>query len=346
MLSIISNQDTESNRSKRHLGRLRLPALPKCLLLRLLSACDNQAMIARRAYHGLTWIDFDNPEPAELSAVIREFDIDPSAAQELLNPSPRSKTELYGHFIYGVFHFPFSRRTARKPYLEIDFIVGRHFIITSHYEDHNPLHEFGKVFEVNSLLDKNEIGDHAGYIFFYMMKRLYHAQSSHMDHIESELESIEDNIFHEREKEMVVTLSKASRELLDIKKTMSFHKETLASFAKGGIALFGDGFATYLDTLAEDSAKINLAVKINQDFVRELRDTNNSLLSTKQNEIMKFFTVISFVTFPLALIVQILGFNSPHNPILGKPNDFWIIIGILGIVCALMFLFFKRRRWI
>ena len=303
-------------------------------------------MIVRRTYHGLTWIDFDNPSPEEVSDVIKEFEIHPSAAQELLSPSRRSKTDLYENFIYGVFHFPTTRSASKKPYLEIDFIVGKNFIVTSHYEDHNPLHEFGKVFEVNSLLDRNEMGSHAGYIFFYMMKRLYHALSDHMDHIEVELEAIEEAIFLQKEKEMVIALSKSSRELLDIKKTMSFHKETLASFAKGGKTLFGDEFGSYLEILQEDSAKIALDVRINQDFVKELRDTNNSLLTTKQNEIMKFFTVISFVTFPLALIVQILGFNSPYNPILGKPHDFWIIIGILGIVCALMFLFFKRRRWI
>jgi magnesium transporter len=70
------------------------------------------------------------------------------------------------------------------------------------------------------------------------------------------------------------------------------------------------------------------------------------MLSTKQNEIMKIFTILAFVTLPLSLIAAVFGMNTTFIPIVGLPNDFWIIIGIMIITSLAMFAYFKYKKWI
>jgi len=82
------------------------------------------------------------------------------------------------------------------------------------------------------------------------------------------------------------------------------------------------------------------------DFLHELRETNNSLLSTKQNETMRVLTIMALLTFPLALFVAIFDINATSNPIIGLPYDFWIIVGAVVSVGIAMFAFFKHKKWL
>ncbi|NBV77403.1 hypothetical protein EBR66_04530 [bacterium] len=83
----------------------------------------------------------------------------------------KPRAEFHGDYAYFVMHFPALRHTHKTVEQEIDFVIGKNFIITTRYEMVDPLHKFSKVFEVNSILDKSNLGDHAGFVFFYMLKK-------------------------------------------------------------------------------------------------------------------------------------------------------------------------------
>ncbi len=82
------------------------------------------------------------------------------------------------------------------------------------------------------------------------------------------------------------------------------------------------------------------------DTLHELRETNNSLLSTKENETMRVLTIMALLTFPLSLMVAILQIDTVHNPIRGLPYDFWIILGTVIVTGTCMVVYFKHRGWL
>jgi Mg2+ and Co2+ transporter CorA len=82
------------------------------------------------------------------------------------------------------------------------------------------------------------------------------------------------------------------------------------------------------------------------ESARELRKTNDSLLTTKQNETMKVLTIMSFFTFPLALLVAILGLDVVGNPVRSLHDAFWFIAAIVVAVSLFMFWYFKRQNWL
>ena len=78
----------------------------------------------------------------------------------------------------------------------------------------------------------------------------------------------------------------------------------------------------------------------------DLRTTNDSLLSTKTNEVMKVLTILAFITFPLSLIASIFGMNIDSAPLANNPYGFWIVIGIMIALMISMFLYFRHKRWL
>lgn len=304
-------------------------------------------MISVYKHKHLTWVDVESPSTEEVRELMERYSIDPLVAEELLLPTLKPRVESYPNFIYLILHFPAFRHThAGEQNQEIDFIIGKDFLITTRYDSVDPLHKFSKVFEVNSVLDKSDIGEHAGFLFFYMVRKLYKSIEHELEYIHDSLEIIEEDIFEGKEKEMVIALSNVSRDLLNLKQALAPHHEVLSSFGDVGIEFFGKPFGKHINSIMGEYFRIKNEVLVNIDTLTELRETNNSLLSTKQNEVMKVLTIMAFVTFPLSLMASIFGMNTKYIPLVGLPYDFWIVMGIMGCATLLMFIFFKRKNWL
>ncbi|MFA6339004.1 MAG: CorA family divalent cation transporter [Candidatus Paceibacterota bacterium] len=304
-------------------------------------------MLKKYTYKKLTWIDLENPTSDDIKEVMEEYSLAIIVADELMIPSPKSKVDLYSNYIYLVLHFPpFRYINANKHGTEIDFIISKNFIITTHYGEVEPLHNFSKIFEVSSRIDHSNIGDHAGFIFYYMIREIYHSLESEINYIEKDIKDIEEKIFEGEEREMVSEISQLSRDLLDFKQASSLHKSVLESFVGASKKFFGESFSYHSEAILNEYLKIKQAIQDNKEFLDELRTTNDSLLTTKQNETMKVLTILAFVTFPLSLVASIFGMNTTHLPIIGMHNDFWIIMGIMLAIITVMFGFFKYKKWL
>lgn len=306
----------------------------------------NSAMKSRYEQHGLTWVDLESPTLDDVRGIIAEFDVSALVAEELLLPSGKPRAEMYDDYLYIILHFPALRHSHQMREQEVDFVVGRNFVITAHYETIDPLHKFSKVFEVNSILEKNEVGDHAGFLFFFMLKKLYKAVEHELEYIRRDLGEIEEHVFLGHEASMVAAISASARDLLNLRQTIEPHHEVLHTLESEGTRLFGEDFLPYLRALSNEYYRVHTHILRETESLHELRETNNSLLTTKQNETMKIFTVLAFFTFPLALITEVINIDSVHNPIRGLPYDFWITVGILGLTALGMLIYFKNKRWL
>lgn len=281
--------------------------------------------------------------------MVTEWDIHPIVAQELIAPSVRPKVELYPNFIYLILNFPVVQKKDSRRVVElqeIDFVIGKNFIITSRYASVDPLHQFSKVFEVNSILDRSHMDKHAGFVFFYMIKTLYQSVSQELDAVAGSINEIEERIFRGKERAMVNRISEVGHELLGVRRAISLHKEVLESFETASKAFFGHEFIYHSRGVLGEYYKVRGSFDSNFEFLAELRETNNSLLTTKQNEVMKTFTVMAFITFPLMLVTGIFTMHANILPIFGDPIDFWMIIGGMFLLAFGFLLFFKHKKWL
>lgn len=304
-------------------------------------------MISTYTHKDLRWVDLSTPTIDEVRTVMAEYGIVPHVAEELLSPSLKPKVDLYPNYIYLILHFPAIHHShGKQANQEVDFIIGRDFIITARYDAIDPLHKFAKVFAVHSILDREDIGDHAGFIFFYMIKKLYKSLNHELDYLADRLKIIENSIFSGNEKRMVFELSKVSRELIQFKQSLSLHDEVLGSFELAAKKFFGQEFEYNLKAMLGDYFRVRTAIDSNIDTLDELRATNDSLLSTKQNEIIKVLAIVSFLILPLSLIASVFGMNTDMAPVANSQNGFYKILLLMIITALATFTFFKIKKWL
>lgn len=307
-------------------------------------------MIRKIAHQGVTWIDVTSPTKDELSSLAKEFDLHPLLSTELGAPSVRSKVDVYEDYIYLILHFPNCEAcygvTPSADPKEIDFIVGKNFLITTHYEPVEALDEFAQIMEAGPNSYRAAGKTHAGHLLFAIARRLYQSLEEGLLYLNGNLKSVEKKVFAGHEKEMVKILADINHSLLDFHWSLKNHQEILTSFEMAGKEFFGPSFTYYLRAMLGEYEKIWNMLQSNREAFTDLRQINESLLTIKTNEIMKFFTVMAFVTLPLTVLTQMFGMNSDYLPIVGHPQGFWIILILMGISVATIFIFFRLKKWL
>jgi magnesium transporter len=304
-------------------------------------------MVSKYKHKGLTWIDMEGPTRDEVMHLMEEFALPELVGEELLEKSIRGKVDLYPHFVYMVLHFPIIGRTrdGERYEQEIDFIIGKEFLITVHYEPIDPLHEFSRVFEIKSILDKRPMGDHAGYLLFYIMRELYKYSEAQLFELEEDLKEIEKDIFENKEEKMVRVISNINRKLLDFKQAIRFHEHVLLSFESAGAGLYGEKFKHHLESITSEYRRVASIMESQKEILDDLKATNDALLTSKTNETIKILTIISFIMLPLTLITGVFGMNTTFT-FIDTYQDFIIVLSAMVLTGVVLITYFRKKRWL
>lgn len=303
------------------------------------------AMIQRFEAVGVTWVDVSSPNPEEIRAIMEEYNLPPELLGDLSGPVPRSEAVSAKSAIKITLDFPMVRRKDVESAHEIKFIITKQTLLTVRYEEDASLHKFGKEFEVLSTLKRATKETHGGFLFVALMSALYDGLTSKLDYIESRLTFIEQEMFEERERQMVFDISRTSQTLITFRQILFSHKEVLEVAEPFFLKMFEEGFDRHTQELVTYYQYLSRRVVTLSASLQELRNTNDSLLSAKQNQTMKVLTIMAFVTYPLTLVSSIFSMNTNATPIIGHPYDFWIVIGIMAAIAIVFFSYFKYKRW-
>ena len=81
------------------------------------------------------------------------------------------------------------------------------------------------------------------------------------------------------------------------------------------------------------------------EVLRELRETNNALLSTKQNETMKILTLFTFLALPFTIIASLFQMNTNSTPLVNSNIAWPIIVGTEIFITLILFTIAKKKKW-
>ncbi|MEI7462792.1 MAG: CorA family divalent cation transporter [Candidatus Taylorbacteria bacterium] len=306
-------------------------------------------MTHTHTYRGVVWIDLENPTDEEVSSLVNRYGLHPLVGEELKMKSSIAKVDFYPEYFLAVLTLPVRERKNVSTQIverEIDFVVGKNFLITSRTETIEQLEYFGKIFEANSILNKEEKIEHAGYLFYYMVKKIYAGMIEDLENIKDSIITAEKRIFGGDEKEIVEVLSSLSRELIDFKQTARMHRDIWEDMVKySDQSMFGGEFPSYVRDIRDQFNIIHEFIGNARELITDLRETNDSLLNTRQNDIMKLLTIITLICYPAIIVSAIFTIPAQNIPVLNSPYGWVILMGIILIITGCFWWYFKKKRW-
>lgn len=303
-------------------------------------------MITQHRFQSVTWYDVINPSTNEVREILEECDFPADFSSDLTGMSPRTETVVKETAIKLTLDFPIVKRTDINHPHEIKFIAGKTYLITVRFEDMELIHRFSKEFEVLSILKRAGKRATGGHLLLALLHFIYEGLNGKLDYLEGRMQDIERELDKGNEKEVLFAISAVGRRLVGFKQTLSAHNPALSKFHSSISDVFPKSYETkvgsilaHYDHLLKRTTALSRSLEI-------LRDTDNALLSAKQNEIMKTLTIMAFITFPLTLISSIFGMNTVTMPLTGTPGDFWLIIFIMAVASVGFFIYFKHKNWL
>ena len=82
-----------------------------------------------------------------------------------------------------------------------------------------------------------------------------------------------------------------------------------------------------------------------RDYVTQMREAYQAQVDIEQNQLMKFFTVITSLFLPLTLLVGWYGMNFSNMPELTWKYGYASIIVLSILICIGMIAWFKKKKW-
>jgi magnesium transporter len=246
-------------------------------------------------YKGATWIDLVKPTPEEVSEVAAEYSLPGSVIAGLLSPTSRHVVEFSKKRAYLVLHFPaFKDENGGDAAFELDFVIGDDYLITARYAKVEAFERHITNLEETGL--SIEPTDPRNALFFGLLRSLISNFEHKLSKIDHWTRDIEKNMFEGKESRTIFELSEASRHLIDFRKITAVYPDALLALKNDGQKEFGKEFGEFSDEIYTSFHKARLKMEMLADAVRELRDTNDSILSVKQNNTTMMLAIIALAT--------------------------------------------------
>ncbi len=294
----------------------------------------------------ITWVDIQDPTKEDVMYLKKRFKVHPLVLGELIPPGHRPKVEHEQDYLFMSFYYPvYSKEKRETRSRELDIIVTRDTIITSHYHSILPLKALFDSCNLYKEARGTYMSKSSGYLLFYILNGFWRNCLTKLERADKRLDFIEKEIFRGKEKEMVREISYVKTDAINFLRIIEPQKAILESLEVEGASFFGPELTPYFTDILGLYGQAWNELKTYKETILNLEKTNQSLLSTKTNEIIKILTVFSIIVLPLTLIASLWGMNV-NIPLQGSPWGFWFIMGMMIFVMVFMFAYFRKKKWI
>ncbi len=298
--------------------------------------------------NGLLWVNVTQPEEKVLRTVQKRFQLADQDIKESLPSFQRPKFIKREGYYFMVLHFPvFDRKTRRLGFTEVDFFLNGHSLITVHDNSLPVIEKFFSECQKDSAVRDKYFQGTAAKLFFETLSRLLDSIFPILLHVNDDINSVDKILFTKvPDRKMAEEILRLKTNVVTFRRAMQGHKTVLDHLISGGgRELDLQSYQSYINSTREHVNEIWHTLESQKESVDALHETNESVVSLRMNEIMRTLTIISVITFPLTLIATLFGIQAMGTPFIFSPFGFWKITGIIAIGALLMFLVFKKKKW-
>jgi magnesium transporter len=308
-------------------------------------AARTEPRVAELQAGGLTWIHLNSPVAEEASLLAERFDWHPLDVEDILSKRQRPKVDEYPDYLFVVLHFPvYDKAIQRLNAAELDLFLGQDYLVTLPNVELLPVTRlFGRCGEDEDLRE-SLFSKGSGYLLYHVLDDLFDYCFPILDKIGHKLDSIEDEMFEGRSEEIVRDISNVKQEIISYRKIIKPERSTLRVLEGRTQRFLPENLELYFDDIVDAAERVWDLLDNYKEVVEGLESTNESVISHRQNDILRVLTVFSVIILPLTLITGIFGMNVVF-PGEGTHVAFWVIVGLMVTVTFGMIGFFRYKRW-
>jgi magnesium transporter len=302
--------------------------------------------IAELSANGLTWIHINEPGPLEAAYLADRYGFHELDIEDVLSKRQRPKIDEYPEYLFSVLHFPvYDKAIQRLNAAELDVFLGADYLVTLPNVELLPVTRLFRRCHDDEALRTELFAKGSGRLLYHVLDDLFDYCFPILDKVGHKLDAIEDELEERRSEEIVRDISDAKQEIIAYRKIIKPERATLRLLERHTQRFLPQDLELYFDDIVDAAERIWDLLDNYKEVVEALEDTNESIISHRQQYRLQLLTVVSVILLPLTLIASIFGMNT-HVPGEGGAEGFWVVVGLMVVLGIALLGVFRWRRWL
>src|SRR6186997_346054 len=297
---------------------------------------------------GLTWVNVVSPDVETAQGLAARFGWHPLDVEDIVSKRQRPKVDDYEDdgYLFTVLHFPvYDKTIQRLNAAELDVFIGHDYLVTLPTRELLPVTRLFARCDADEAYREQLFAKGSGRLLYEVLDDLFDYCFPILDKIGHKLDRIEDDMFEGAAEDVVRDISNVKQEIISYRKVIKPERSTLRVLERRVARFLPEQLELYFDDINAALARLWDQLDNYKEVVEALESTNESVISHRQNDVLRLLTIISVTMLPLTLLTGIFGMNVDY-PGEGTHIAFWIILaGLFGTLVGMLG-FFRWKRWI
>jgi magnesium transporter len=290
------------------------------------------------------WIGLFEPDEELLKTIQQEFGLHDLAIEDAHNAHQRPKLEQYDRSLFVVLRTAQLRGEPRHiEFGETHLFVGPRYVVTVRHGSAISHVGLRAKCEANPAL----LALGPGFVLYMLMDFIVDQYFPIVDALEEELEELEELIFSDRfSRDTTSRIYDLKRDLLAMKRAVSPLVDICNRLMRFDYDLVPESTRPYFRDVYDHVVRINEMIDTLRELLTTALEANLSLVAVSQNEDTRRLAAWAAIIAVPTAIAGIYGMNFAHMPELAWRYGYFISLGAMALVCAGLFLGFKRSGWL
>ncbi len=297
---------------------------------------------------GLTWVNVVGPDLGTAQLLAERFGWHPLDVEDIVSKRQRPKVDSYDEdgYLFAVLHFPvYDKTIQRLNAAEVDIFIGHDYLVTIPNRELLPVTRLFARCDNDEALREQLFAKGTGRLLYEVLDDLFDYCFPILDKIGHKLDTVEDDMFEGYAEDVVRDISNVKQEIISYRKVIKPGRSTLRVLERRVEALLPEELELYFGDIVDAAERIWDQLDNYKEVVEALESTNESVISHRQNNVLRLLTLISVTMLPLTLITSIFGMNVLF-PGANSRAAFWVIAAALVVTISGMVGFFRYKRWL
>lgn len=288
------------------------------------------------------WIGLLEPEEGELQILAERFNLHPLAVEDALNDRQMPKVDVYGDQLFVV------ARTGQLEgdeilYGETDIFVGPQHIVTVRHGSGRGHSDLRDHLEAAPRLLKHGVD----YVLHAILDFIVDGYVPIVESIEEDVLNMErhalDTFLSRQE---VTRIFNLRRELMRFRRLLGPMEEVASRLEHHDLPCIDSEVRLYFRDVRDHVRNVGAMVEGLRDVLSSVFEASTLLEQQRQGAITRRLAAWAAILAVPTAIAGIYGMNFVNMPELQWKYGYFLVVGVITVICAVLFARFKQARWL
>ncbi len=317
------------------------------------------------SFQGLSFINVANPTDFEIKYLKNTYYFNSLNLDDYIHKTQIPKIENHKRYNLLVLRFPlfsetvpqnshqygihiptFYTRAKKKRLVSsyVNFFISKEYVVVLHADD---LPQISRIFSLcqKTLHNRTEyMSQGSVFLTYKIIDALVDDSFPAINQITSAIDKIDKDLENKQSQKTLEDISATRRNLVVFHTMIKPILPLFVSLEEGKHNDLNGTMQPFWGNILDHLRKIMDRVEDNQELIEGISESNESLLSSHSNQIIKVLTIFSAIILPLNLLASMYGMNL-NLPFADDPFFFWKLMLVMIFTTMTMLVVFVYKKW-